>query len=95
MLHRFVSFAALTILCELKRRMAAPESVVVKKGIRRSLADEFTRNSPMSFLSPVKVIYGENKCRFTEVTKRQHEVADRLGYPSLSVQLRAELLLKS
>ena len=33
------SFATLTILCELKRRMAAPESVVVKEGIRRNLAD--------------------------------------------------------
>ena len=89
MLHRFVSFAALTILCELKRRMAAPESVVVKKGIRRSLADEFTRNSPMSFLSPVKVIYGENKCRFTEVTKRQHEVADRFRANAESVPTMA------
>lgn len=90
-----VSFAALTILCELKRRMAAPESVVVKEGIRRNLADEFTWNSPMSFLSPVKVIYGENECRFAEVTKRQHEAAYRLGCPSLSVQLRADLFLKS
>lgn len=49
-----VSFVALTLLCELKRRMAAPESAVVKGGIRQSLADEFTWNSLMSFLSPSK-----------------------------------------
>lgn len=33
----------------------------------------------MSFFSPIKVIYGENEYRFAEVTRRQHEVADRLG----------------
>lgn len=78
-----VSFAALTILCELKRRMTAPESVVVTDGLRKSLADEFTWNSLMSLVSSVKVIYGGNECRFAEVTKRQHEIADRLGFPHL------------
>ena len=78
-----VSFVALTLLCELKRRMAVPESIVVKEGIRKNFADEFTWNSLMPFLSLIKVIYGVNECRFTEVMKQQHEVADRLVCPHL------------
>ena len=46
----------------------------------------------MAFLSPVKVIYSGNEFRFAEITKRQYEVADRLGFPP-SVRLRAVLFL--
>lgn len=45
-----VSFAALTLLSEIRRRMVAPESVVEKDGRRKSLADEYSRNSMMSHI---------------------------------------------
>lgn len=61
--------------------MAAPESLILKERIRKTLADEFTWNSLVSFLSPIKAIYGWNECHFAEVMKRQHEDADRLGCP--------------
>ena len=77
------SFVALTLLCELKHRMAAPKSVIVKDGICMSLANKFTWNSLMSLISRVKVIYGGYECRFAEVTKRQHKIADRLACPYL------------
>ena len=78
-----VSFAALTLLSEIRRRMAAPESVVVKDGRRKTLADEYTRTSLMSNISSVKVICDGDECRFAEVTKRQHEIATRMGCPDL------------
>lgn len=31
----------------------------------------------------IKVIFGADECRFAEVTKRQHEIADRTGCPFL------------
>ena len=78
-----VSFVALTILCEIRRRMAAPESVVEKDGQRKSLADEYSWNSMMAHIAPIKVIYGGDECRFAEITKRQHEIADRMRCPLL------------
>lgn len=78
-----VSFAALTLLSEIRRRMAAPESVVERDGRHKSLADEYTRTSLMSHIASVKVICDGDECRFTEVTKRQHEIATRMGCPDL------------
>ena len=78
-----VSFAALTLLSEIRRRMAAPESVVVKDGRKKSLADEYTRTSLMSHIASVKVICDGDECRFAEVTKRQHEIATRMDCPDL------------
>ncbi len=78
-----VSFAALTLLSEIRRRMAAPESVVVKDGRKKSLADEYTRTALMSHIASVKVICDGDECRFAEVTKRQHEIATRMGCPDL------------
>ena len=78
-----VSFVALTILCEIRRRMAAPESVVEKDRQRKSLADEYSWNSMMAHIAPIKVIYGGDECRFAEITKRQHEIADRMRCPLL------------
>ncbi len=78
-----VSFAALTLLSETRRRMAAPESVVEKDGWHKSLADEYTRTSLMSHIASVKVICDGDECRFAEVTKRQHEIATRMDCPDL------------
>ena len=69
-----VSFVALTHLCEIRRHMAAPESVVEKDGLRKSLADEYSWNFLMSELSPIKVIYVGSECSFAEVTKRHHKI---------------------
>ena len=69
-LHRFLRGAHDSVRTE--ARMAAPESVVVRNGIRTSFW-----NTLMSFLSSVKVISGGDKCYFAEVTKRRHEVSDR------------------
>lgn len=49
-----VSFVALTLLCEIRRRMAASESVVEQDGQRKSLADEYIWNSMMSHIAPSK-----------------------------------------
>lgn len=80
-----VSFVALTLLCELKRRMADPASIRKKKDgePKSTLADEYSAKSLLDFLSPIKVIYGGDERRLSEVTKRQKEVAERLQCPYL------------
>lgn len=62
-----VSFAALTLLCKIRRRMAAPEIAEEKDGRHKSLADEYTQTSLISHIASVKVICDGDECRFAEL----------------------------
>lgn len=80
-----VSFCALTILCELRRRMQQPFLERSENGeIRKSLAplaDEMSFNALLNHLDSVKVSYGNapEETRYEEVTGRQRLIARRLG----------------
>ena len=78
-----VAFVALTLLCELKRRMAAPESVDPKNVYRTTLADECRHEAVLARLSPVRVIREEDDWRFTGVTPEEIDLVKRLGLPDL------------
>lgn len=54
-----VSFGALTLLCEIRRRMTSSRWTASARASRTST----------SHISPIKVIYGGDECRFAEVTK--------------------------
>lgn len=80
-----VSFCALTILCELRRRMKSPFFEKSKAGeIKKKhtpLSDEMTFSAMLNYLDSVKVSYGNKfgDVRYEEVTQKQRLVAKRLG----------------
>ena len=82
-----VGFVAMTILNEIYRQMRRSTQVVGKDGTVstiRPLIEEMTFNLMKNKLSTPRIVFGRNgKARWMEVTKSQHEIARRLGYPDL------------
>lgn len=84
-----VSFCALTILCELRRRMRRPYFEMGSKGEVKHklppLADEMTFGALLNYLDSVKVSYGNKPedIRLEEVTNKQQMIAKRLGCPGV------------
>lgn len=78
-----VSFCCMTILNELYRRMREETTVTSKKEqvkVLGPLAKEMTFNQIRNYLSSIRVIYDSNgNCRWQEITKRQQQIAVRLG----------------
>lgn len=82
-----VGFVAMTILNEIYRQMKKSTQVVKKDGeteIVRPLSEEMTFKLLRNKLSTPRVVFdSRGKARWIEVTKSQHEIARRLGYPNL------------
>ena len=84
-----VSFCALTILYERRRRMRRPYFEMGKNGEVKNtlppLADEMTFGALLNYLDSVKVSYGNRpeEIRLEEVTNKQQMIAKRLGCPSI------------
>ncbi len=82
-----VSFCCMTILNELYRRMKLRTLKHMKKGAPKivdPLADEMSFNQIKNYLSGIRLVGDSvNNCRWLEVTKRQHDIAERLGFPGL------------
>ena len=82
-----VGFVAMTILNEIYRQMKKSTQVVKKDGeteIVRPLIEEMTFKLLRNKLSTPRVVFdSRGKARWMEVTKSQHEIARRLGYPNL------------
>lgn len=82
-----VGFVAMTILNEIYRQMRKSTQVVGKDGTIstvRPLIEEMTFNLMKNKLSTPRVVFdSKGKARWMEVTKLQHEIARRLGYPNL------------
>lgn len=82
-----VSFFAMTILAQLRRAMKQTTYVTTAKGARktvRPLEDEMTFNELKNRLSSIRVVFdGRGNRHWMEVTKRQHEIARRLGFPDV------------
>ena len=80
-----VSFCALSILCELRRRMRRPYFEMGSKGEVKNklapLADKMTFSALLNYLDSVKVCYGNKPedTRLEEVTNKQQMIAKRLG----------------
>ena len=78
-----VSFFALTVLSELRRRMRQPLYETKSNGeeVRyEPLGDEMTFRELLNYLDSIKVVYGRTAedARLAEVTKRQCMIAKRL-----------------
>ena len=73
----------MTILNELYRRMREETTVISKKEqvkVLGPLAKEMTFNQIRNYLSSIRVVYDSNgNCRWQEITKRQQQIAARLG----------------
>lgn len=82
-----VGFAAMTILSRIYQQMSKPTSAKGKGGTEktvRPIGEEITFNLLKNKLSTPRVVFGSNgEARWQEVTKAQHEIAGRLGYPNL------------
>lgn len=77
-----ISFIALTILCELRRRMKAEfkeEKECGEPKIWPALLTEMTYNEMQNYLSPIQAIYYGATGRYGEVTEKQRMIAKRLG----------------
>ena len=80
-----VSFCALTMLCELRRRMTRPYFEMDEQGEVKNkfapLADEMTFGALLNYLDSIKVSYGNTTedVRLEEVTNKQRIIAMRLG----------------
>ncbi len=79
-----VSFFALTVLNELRRRMREPMYETKSNGemVRyKPLGDEMSFRELMNELESIKLVYGRTAedVRLAEVTKRQRLLAKRLG----------------
>lgn len=78
-----VSFCCMTILNELYRRMREETRVTSKKEqikVLGPLAKEMTFNQIRNYLSSIRVVYDSNgNCCWQEITKRQQQIAVRLG----------------
>lgn len=80
-----MSFCALSILCELRRRMRRPYFEMGSNGEVKNklppLANEMTFGALLNYLDSVKVSYGNNleNTRLEEVTNKQRMIAARLG----------------
>ena len=82
-----IGFVAMSILCELRRLMRQPTKLEMKKGGPKEfqpLANEMTVNELKNRLSSIRLLYnGSGQKRWLEVTAKQHEIAQRLGFPGL------------
>ena len=82
-----VSFCCMTILNELYRRMREETIVTSKKEqvkILGPLAKEMTFNQIRNYLSSIRVVFASNgNCRWQKITKRQQQIAVRLGLPGV------------
>lgn len=80
-----ISFIALTILCELRRRMKqelveVDEAGEVTKRLR-ALGTEMSYNEIQNYLAPILAIYFGSKGHYGEITSKQRMIATRLGCP--------------
>lgn len=84
-----VSFCALTILCELRRRMKTSFVETNSKGEEcktyTPLQNEMTFNAVLNYLDSIKIRYGKSRSevRYEEVTEKQKLIAKRLGCQSV------------
>ena len=81
-----VGFVALSILNELYVRMKKPYFQETKNGIKEvaPLAKEMSFNELKNRLATPRVIYdGHGNSYWLEVTNRQHNIAARMGFPTL------------
>lgn len=81
-----IGFVALTILSNLYYRMKSQDSIVKTGGEKKALtlAEEMTFNELKNrFMTPRIIFDKDGKGHWLEVTKRQHEIAARLGFPDL------------
>ena len=81
-----VSFVALSILCEIRRRMSQRTRVASARGARevRPLADEMSFAELKNYMGSIQAVYdGNGKGRWLEITNRQHDIARRLGFDGL------------
>lgn len=81
-----IGFVALSILSNLYYRMKSQDSIVKTGGEKKALtlAEEMTFNELKNRLTTPRIIFDKDgKGHWLEVTKRQHEIAARLGFPNL------------
>lgn len=82
-----VSFVAMTILNEIMRRMNEGTVETLARGQKKELkplAGEMSFNEMRNWLETPRVVFdGEGGMHWQEVTRRQHDIAKRLGYPDL------------
>ena len=80
-----VSFCCMTILNELHRRMKLETYATVgtDAGKLPPLAKEMTWNEIRNYMSGIRMVYdGKGGRRWMEITRRQHAIAERLGFPN-------------
>ena len=85
-----ISFVALTILTDFHRRMRQKTTHIVKGKavVDRPIGDEMTLKEIRNYLGSIRLINdGRGNRIWQEVTKRQHEIARRLGFPNLYREL--------
>lgn len=82
-----VSFVCMTILNEIYRRMKESTVTTLKNGKTKTeqpLINDMSFNQIKNYMSPIRVVGNDlENCRWLEITKRQHEIAHRLGFEDL------------
>lgn len=82
-----VSFVAMSILSKIYCLMKQETEQVLPKGKikkEKPLFNEMTFNELKNRLSTARIVYdGKGQCQWMEITKRQHDIARRMGFPDL------------
>ena len=90
MRRMFISFIALIILCELKRRMKISEIKKYKSGrtdIKKSLSEEYSLNKLLDKFKNTHIYEINNMLEMSKLSKIQINLLSRLGFMSYSSSL--------
>ena len=86
-----ISFAAMTILSRLYALMKKSVTIADSKGKLKTLeplARDMSFNELKNYLESIYMIFdGRGGRRWSEVTKKQHNIALRMGFPDLFTAL--------
>lgn len=78
-----IGFCCMTILNKLYQLMGQSIQITPNKQLP-PLIKEMTFNEIKNYLSPIRLVFdGKGNKRWCEITKKQHMIAQRLGYPDL------------
>ena len=88
-----ISFVALSIINHIYKKMSHETVITLKNGqtkILKPLNQEMSFNELKNFLSGIRLTcYSDGVRRWTEITSKQHAIAQRLGYSNLYTDIPA------
>ena len=85
-----IAFIAMSILSSIYVRMKQKTTVKVKgkEKEEKPLSEETSFNEIKNRLTTARLVYtGQGKKQWMEITKKQHEIARRLGFPDLYIKV--------